>query len=102
MDYLRQLGQWVTAVIAGPLSACQPLVDHLNPSIKLPADLKGEVVSHPSSTALAACIMPQYFLHTHGTGLFMASFQPADDASHDVVASYVKRFEQGVRPVERP
>jgi phosphonate transport system substrate-binding protein len=34
--------------------------------IKTPADLKGKVVSYPSPTALAACIMPQYFLHQHG------------------------------------
>lgn len=166
--------------------------------IKVPADLKGKVVSYPSPTALAACIMPQYFLHTQGidvqrdirnvyvgsqessimnvylghaaagaiwpqpwrlfqkdfpkeaadlkvmwetgslvnnsvmvrddvpaevraqvqsglltlsqtpagqavlAGMSMASFQPADDATYDVVARYVKRFEQEVRPVERP
>jgi phosphonate transport system substrate-binding protein len=35
-------------------------------SIKKPVDLKGKVVSYPSHTALAACIMPQYFLHQHG------------------------------------
>lgn len=34
--------------------------------IKKPADLKGKVVSYPSPTALAAAIMPQYFLHTKG------------------------------------
>ncbi len=34
--------------------------------IKQPADLKGKVVSYPSPTALAAAIMPQYFLHTRG------------------------------------
>jgi phosphonate transport system substrate-binding protein len=34
--------------------------------IKTPADLKGKVVSYPSHTALAACIMPQYFLHQKG------------------------------------
>jgi phosphonate transport system substrate-binding protein len=34
--------------------------------IKTPADLKGKVVSYPSHTALAACIMPQYFLHQNG------------------------------------
>ena len=34
--------------------------------IKNPADLKGRAVSYPSPTALAACIMPQYFLHQHG------------------------------------
>lgn len=35
-------------------------------AIKNPADLKGKVVSYPSHTALAAAIMPQYYLHTHG------------------------------------
>lgn len=34
--------------------------------IKKPADLKGKTVSYPSHTALAACIMPQFFLHQHG------------------------------------
>jgi phosphonate transport system substrate-binding protein len=34
--------------------------------LKRPADLKGKSVSYPSPTALAACIMPQYFLHNHG------------------------------------
>lgn len=34
--------------------------------IRTPADLKGKVVSYPSHTALAAAIMPQYYLHSHG------------------------------------
>jgi len=34
--------------------------------IKQPSDLKGKAVSYPSPTALAACIMPQYFLFRHG------------------------------------
>lgn len=34
--------------------------------INTPQDLKGKAVSYPSRTALAACIMPQYFLHLHG------------------------------------
>lgn len=29
-------------------------------------DLKGKVVSYPAETALAATMMPQYYLHTHG------------------------------------
>ncbi len=37
--------------------------------LKHPADLKGKAVSYPSPTALAACIMPQYFLHTHGVNI---------------------------------
>lgn len=35
-------------------------------ALQRPADLKGKAVSYPSHTALAACIMPQYFLHSHG------------------------------------
>lgn len=31
-----------------------------------PADLKGKTVSYPSTTALAACIMPQYWLYERG------------------------------------
>ncbi len=34
--------------------------------IRQPSDLKGQAVSYPSPTALAACIMPQYFLHARG------------------------------------
>jgi len=34
--------------------------------IRHPRDLKGKAVSYPSYTALAACIMPQYFLHHNG------------------------------------
>lgn len=34
--------------------------------IKHPADLKGKTVSYPSPTALAAAIMPQYYLHAQG------------------------------------
>lgn len=30
------------------------------------ADLKGKTVSYPAPTALAATMMPQYYLHTHG------------------------------------
>ncbi|MEI7843476.1 MAG: PhnD/SsuA/transferrin family substrate-binding protein, partial [Gallionellaceae bacterium] len=37
--------------------------------IKVPADLKGKVVSYPSPTALAAAIMPQYFLHQNGINI---------------------------------
>lgn len=35
-------------------------------SIRYPSDLKGTAVSYPAPTALAACIMPQYFLYEHG------------------------------------
>lgn len=34
--------------------------------IRQPADLKGRVISYPSPTALAACILPQDYLHDQG------------------------------------
>ncbi|MGZ4969002.1 MAG: phosphate/phosphite/phosphonate ABC transporter substrate-binding protein [Methylobacter sp.] len=33
------------------------------------ADLKGKTVAYPAPTALAATIMPQYYLHTHGINI---------------------------------
>lgn len=35
-------------------------------SIKQPSDLKGKKVAYPAKTALAATMMPQYYLQTHG------------------------------------
>lgn len=32
-------------------------------------DLKGKAVSYPAKTALAATLMPQYYLHTHGLNI---------------------------------
>lgn len=37
--------------------------------VRVPADLKGKTVSYPAATALAACMMPQYYLHQHGIDL---------------------------------
>ncbi len=37
--------------------------------INRPTDLKGKTVSYPSPTALAACIMPQWYLHLHGLNI---------------------------------
>lgn len=34
--------------------------------IQVPRDLRGKVVSYPARTALAAAVMPQYFLHQQG------------------------------------
>lgn len=53
--------------------------------LRNPADLKGKVVSYPSHTALAACIMPQYFLYQHGL-----------DISRDIRNSYVGSQESSI------
>lgn len=34
--------------------------------LRRPEDLRGQRVAYPSPTALAACILPQWFLHEHG------------------------------------
>lgn len=54
-------------------------------AISTPADLKGKVVSYPSYTALAASIMPQYFLHTHGV-----------DVNRDIENRYVGSQESSI------
>ncbi len=53
--------------------------------INAPADLKGKAVSYPAATALAACIMPQYFLHSHGL-----------DVLHDIDNRYVGSQESSI------
>lgn len=56
--------------------------------IKAPQDLKGKTVSYPSPTALAACIMPQYFLHRHGI-----------DVNKDITNQYVGSQESSIMNV---
>ena len=56
--------------------------------IRRPADLKGKAVSYPSPTALAACIMPQYFLHEHGI-----------DVNTEIVNRYVGSQESAIMNV---
>ncbi len=57
-------------------------------SIKQPADLIGKAVSYPSSTALAACIMPQYFLYENGI-----------DVNRDIENHYVGSQESSIMNV---
>jgi phosphonate transport system substrate-binding protein len=53
--------------------------------LNTPADLKGKVVSYPSHTALAACIMPQYYLHQNGVNI-----------NHDIENIYVGSQESSI------
>ncbi|MDX1811679.1 MAG: PhnD/SsuA/transferrin family substrate-binding protein [Gammaproteobacteria bacterium] len=48
-------------------------------------DLKGKTLSYPSATALAACILPQYFLSTKGI-----------DVVHDIKNKYVGSQESAI------
>jgi len=54
-------------------------------AITKPTDLKGKTVSYPSHTALAACIMPQFFLHQHGINV-----------NRDITNSYVGSQESSI------
>jgi phosphonate transport system substrate-binding protein len=56
--------------------------------IKTPAELKGKIVSYPSPTALAAAIMPQYFLYSQGI-----------DVQHDIQNRYVGSQESSIMNV---
>ena len=57
-------------------------------NIKTPADLKGKAVSYPSPTALAAAVMPQYFLHMQGINI-----------NKDIQNSYVGSQESSIMNV---
>ncbi|MFA7279956.1 MAG: PhnD/SsuA/transferrin family substrate-binding protein [Sterolibacterium sp.] len=59
-------GYRVIAMAGEPRDFTGIFVVRKDSGLMRPADLKGQAVSYPSSTALAACIMPQYFLHSHG------------------------------------
>ena len=51
-------------------------------------DLKGKTISYPAPTALAATMMPQYYLHSHGL-----------DVMKDVTSSYVGSQESSIMNV---
>jgi len=56
--------------------------------IKDLVNVKGKTISTPSPTALAACIMPQYFMYQHGI-----------DVNKDVQMSYVGTHESTIMSV---
>lgn len=60
------LGYQVVAMAGEPGDFKGIFIARKDSPLRVPGDLKGKAVSYPSRTALAACIMPQYFLHRHG------------------------------------
>lgn len=58
--------------------------------IRSVADLKGKAVSYPAETALAATMMPQYYLQTHGV-----------DVNRDIQNRYVGSQESSIMNVYR-
>lgn len=65
----EKAGYRVIAMAGEPKDFTGIFVVRKDSGIRRPTDLKGKAVSYPSSTALAACIMPQYFLQTHGVNV---------------------------------
>jgi len=64
-----KVGYGVIAMAGEPGDFKGIFVVRRDSGIKQPADLKGKVVAYPSPTALAACIMPQWFLHQRGVNV---------------------------------
>ncbi|ADL55335.1 phosphate/phosphite/phosphonate ABC transporter substrate-binding protein [Gallionella capsiferriformans] len=58
--------------------------------IKVVKDLKGRAIAYPAATALAATLMPQYYLHTHGINV-----------NHDIENRYVGSQESSIMNVLR-
>jgi phosphonate transport system substrate-binding protein len=61
-----KVGYHVRAMAGEPQDFKGLFIVRKDSGLTQPADLKGKSVSYPSPTALAACIMPQYFLQHHG------------------------------------
>jgi phosphonate transport system substrate-binding protein len=65
--------------------------------IRVATDLRGKVVSYPSPTALAACIMPQYFLHSHGLDVNRdVSNRYVGSQESSIMHAYLKQADAGV------
>lgn len=64
-----EAGYHVVAMAGAPEDFKGLIIVRKDSDIKQPSDLKGRSVSYPSSTALAACIMPQFFLHHKGVAV---------------------------------
>lgn len=54
--------------------------------LRQPTDLKGKAVAYPAPTALAACMLPQWFLHQHGV-----------DVNRDIENRYVGSQESAIQ-----
>ena len=61
-----KVGYRVLAMAGDPSDFRGIFIVRRDSGVSKPTDLKGKAVSYPSPTALAACIMPQYWLHAQG------------------------------------
>ena len=92
-----KVGYHVVATAGDPEDFRGLLLVRRDNNIKTTRDLMGKTVSYPSSTALAACIMPQYFLFHRGidvntdiTNLYVGSQESA------LMSVYLGKSEVGV------
>lgn len=83
-----KVGYHVFAMAGDPEDFKGLLLIRKDSGIQTPQDLRGKVISYPSPTALAACIMPQYFLHSQGL-----------DVVHDSENRYVGSQESSIMNV---
>lgn len=65
----EKVGYYVIAMAGEPQDFKGIFIVRNDSGLKNPTDLIGKTVSYPSPTALAACIMPQYFLYEHGINI---------------------------------
>jgi len=84
----RKVGYHVVAMAGDTADFKGLFIVRKDSLIKAPADLKGKAVSYPSRTALAACMMPQYYLHEHGI-----------DINRDIRNEYVGSQESSIMSV---
>jgi phosphonate transport system substrate-binding protein len=80
-----KFGYTVIAMAGEPADFKGIFIVRKDSGVRTPADLKGKAVSYPSATALAACIMPQWFLSRHGV-----------DVMHDIDNRYVGSQESSI------
>lgn len=83
-----EFGYQVIAMAGEPEDFKGIFIVRKDSGIEEPADLRGRAVSYPSATALAACIMPQYFLYQNGI-----------DINHDIENRYVGSQESSIMNV---
>ncbi len=83
-----KVGYHVIAMAGEPEDFRGIFIVRKDSGIEQPAQLKGKAVCYPSPTALAACIMPQYFLFQHGI-----------DINRDIENRYVGSQESSIMSV---
>lgn len=66
-------------------------------NIREVGDIRGKNVSYPSHTALAACIMPQFYLHEHGINVLRdITNQYVGSQESSIMSAYLKKSDVAV------